>query len=165
MQVGTSWLYTSQMDTNSDIDFRRELAEDGQPLCARMICATLDLIANKWAVPIILTLARAKGEPLRFSDLSRAIPLITQKELTKQLRALEAAGMVGRRVYAAVPPKVEYWLTDLGSSLKPVLHALARWSAEKQPELVRHLAKNDPKTLAAIAAKRSATVPQAAPAD
>lgn len=153
------------MDTRADLDFRHDLTADGQPLCARMICATLDLIANKWAVPIILTLARAKGEKLRFSDLSRAIPLITQKELTKQLRALEAAGLVGRRVYAAVPPKVEYWLTELGASLRPVLNALARWSAEKQPELVRHLAQNDPKALATIAAKRSAPSPQADAAD
>ena len=149
------------MDTKAPLDFRRALTEDGQPLCGHMICATLDLIANKWAVPTILTLAQAKSEPLRFSELARAIPLITQKELTKQLRALEAAGLVGRRVHAAVPPKVEYWLTDLGASLKPVLHALARWSAEKQPELVRHLQKNDPQALATIAAKRPALTPPA----
>lgn len=123
------------MDTHNDLDFRHELSVDGQPLCARMICATLDLIANKWAVPIILTLARAKCQPLRFSELSRAIPLITQKELTKQLRALETAGLVGRRVHAAVPPKVEYWLTDLGRSLRPVLDELGRWAAQNGPQL------------------------------
>ncbi|PJI41103.1 MAG: transcriptional regulator [Ferrovibrio sp.] len=104
-----------------------------------MISATLDLIANKWAVPIILTLARARAasadQPLRFSELSRAIPLITQKELTKQLRALEAAGLVGRRVHAAVPPKVEYWLTDLGLSLRPVLDELGKWAAKNGPSL------------------------------
>lgn len=127
-----------------DLDFRHALTADGltadgQPLCARMICATLDLIANKWAVPIILTLARARAasadQPLRFSELSRAIPLITQKELTKQLRALEAAGLVGRRVHAAVPPKVEYWLTDLGLSLRPVLDELGKWAAKNGPSL------------------------------
>lgn len=123
------------MDTKGDLDFRHELTADGQPLCARMICATLDLIANKWAVPIILTLARSKGAPLRFSELSRSIPLITQKELTKQLRALETAGLVGRRVHAAVPPKVEYWLTDLGQSLRPVLDALGKWAAQNGPRL------------------------------
>ncbi len=123
------------MATESDFDFRHDLTADGQPLCARMICATLDLIANKWAVPIILSLARAKGEPLRFSELSRAIPLITQKELTKQLRALETAGLVGRRVHAAVPPKVEYWLTDLGRSLRPVLDELGKWAAQNGPRL------------------------------
>lgn len=127
------------MATKTDLDFRHALTADGQPLCARMICATLDLIANKWAVPIILTLARARakspGEPLRFSELSRAIPLITQKELTKQLRALETAGLVGRRVHAAVPPKVEYWLTDLGLSLRPVLDELGKWAAKNGPRL------------------------------
>jgi DNA-binding HxlR family transcriptional regulator len=127
------------MATESDFDFRHDLTADGQPLCARMICATLDLIANKWAVPIILSLARAQaaspGAPLRFSELSRAIPLITQKELTKQLRALETAGLVGRRVHAAVPPKVEYWLTDLGRSLRPVLDELGKWAAQNGPRL------------------------------
>jgi len=122
-----------------DLDFRHALTADGQPLCARMICATLDLIANKWAVPIILTLARARAaspdRPLRFSELSRTIPLITQKELTKQLRALETAGLVGRRVHAAVPPKVEYWLTDLGLSLRPVLDELGKWAAKNGPSL------------------------------
>ncbi|MFN4310236.1 MAG: winged helix-turn-helix transcriptional regulator [Ferrovibrio sp.] len=135
------------MDTKDLLDFRHELTEDGQPLCARMICATLDLIANKWAVPIILTLARSQatppGEPLRFSELSRAIPLITQKELTKQLRALETAGLVGRRVHAAVPPKVEYWLTDLGQSLRPVLDALGKWAAQNGPRLRGSQAERD----------------------
>ena len=129
------------MATEANLDFRHALTIDGQPLCARMICATVDLIANKWAVPIILTLARARaqaGSPdasLRFSELSRAIPLITQKELTKQLRALETAGLVGRRVHAAVPPKVDYWLTDLGLSLRPVLDELGRWAAKNGPRL------------------------------
>ena len=127
------------MDTENDLDFRHTLGADGPNLCARMICATVDLIANKWAVPIILTLARAQKSPggaaLRFSELSRAIPLITQKELTKQLRALETAGLVGRRVHAAVPPKVEYWLTDMGLSLRPVLNELGKWAAENGPQL------------------------------
>lgn len=125
------------MATEDDLDFRHALTADGQPLCARMICATLDLIANKWAVPIILTLARAGTRPLRFSEMARAIPLITQKELTKQLRALEAAGLVGRRVHAAVPPKVEYWLTDMGHSLRPVMDELGRWAARNGPRMAQ----------------------------
>jgi DNA-binding HxlR family transcriptional regulator len=139
---------------NDDLDFRHALTADGQPLCARMICATLDLIANKWAVPIILTLARVRAASadgmLRFSELSRAIPLITQKELTKQLRALETAGLVGRRVHAAVPPKVEYWLTDLGLSLRPVLDELGKWAAKNGPQLAR------PKSKQADAARQEA---------
>lgn len=132
------------MDTEgSAIDFRRHLTSDGREICARMVCRTLDLIANKWAVPILLSLAAARrqrpDQPMRFSELARALPLITQKELTKQLRALETAGLVGRRVHAAVPPKVEYWLTDLGLSLQPVLDALGRWSAENGPALTANL--------------------------
>lgn len=145
------------MATDLKLDYGEFRTEGGYPVCAHMIGRTLDLIANKWAVPIILTLALAQhrngGQPLRFSDLARAIPLITQKELTKQLRAMETAGLVGRKVYAAVPPKVEYWLTDLGASLKPVLQALARWSAEKQPELAKHLKRNAPDTFAALTAR------------
>ncbi|APF39063.1 hypothetical protein AVW15_06615 [Chelatococcus daeguensis] len=91
--------------------------------------STLDVIANKWAVPVFVELVRAKGEPLRFTQLARAIPGITQKELTKQLREMEAAGLVLRKVYPVVPPKVEYTLTQLGWSLDPVLDALARWAA------------------------------------
>ena len=127
------------------IDFRRHLVAGGERICVRMISRTLDLIANKWAVPIILTLAVARhlrpDRPMRFSELARALPLITQKELTKQLRSLEAAGLVGRHVHAAVPPRVEYWLTDLGVSLRPVLDALGRWSAENGPALAANQEK------------------------
>jgi len=98
-------------------------------ICHQRIRSTLDVIANKWAVPVIVELVRAKGEPLRFTQLVRAIPGITQKELTKQLREMEAAGLVRRKVYPVVPPKVEYTLTELGWSLDPVLDALARWAA------------------------------------
>lgn len=149
------------MPTENDLDYRRYLTADGHEICARMIGATLDLIANKWAVPIILTLSLAQNQSrpmLRFSDLSRAIPLITQKELTKQLRALEAAGLVGRRVHAAVPPKVEYWLTDLGTSLRPVLDALARWSAQKGPQVAGHLQTAS----ASAAGEANAPTPEAA---
>lgn len=131
------------MDTKAILpeldDYRTHLVR-GKPVCARLIGRTLDLIANKWAVPVILTLSAAhcpkgNGRPARFSELARAIPMITQKELTKQLRALEAAGLVRRQVYAEVPPRVEYALTRQGRSLKPVLDALARWAAENGPKL------------------------------
>lgn len=119
------------MDTNSrrgaGAAFLRE--DLGPCTCHRRIRSTLDVIANKWAVPVLVELVRAKGEPLRFTRLARAIPGITQKELTKQLREMEAAGLVRRKVYPVVPPKVEYTLTDLGWSLDPVLDALARWAA------------------------------------
>jgi DNA-binding HxlR family transcriptional regulator len=111
-------------------------AYDGKT-CRILIGQVVDLIANKWAVPIILALARAKA-PMRFTELSRAIANITQKELTKQLRELESAGLVGRQIHAVVPPKVEYWLTETGHSLQPVLDSLATWAAENGATLARH---------------------------
>jgi DNA-binding HxlR family transcriptional regulator len=111
-------------------------AYDGST-CRILIGRVLDLIANKWAVPVILVLGR-KRQALRFTELARAIPNITQKELTKQLRELEAVGLVGRRVHAVVPPKVEYWLTETGCSLQPVLDTLATWAAENGATLARH---------------------------
>ncbi len=116
----------------------------GPTTCRMLIGRALDMIANKWSVPIILALARARvgagagtdgGPELRFSALARAIPEITQKELTKQLRELEAAGLVGRRVHAEVPPRVEYWLTELGATIKPVLDRLAGWAASHGNEI------------------------------
>jgi DNA-binding HxlR family transcriptional regulator len=105
--------------------------------CRILIGIVLDLIANKWAVPIILALGRAKA-PMRFTELARSIQNITQKELTKQLRELESVGLVGRRVHAVVPPKVEYWLTETGHSLQPVLDTLAKWAAANSTALASH---------------------------
>lgn len=131
MQEGSFLCYTYQMDTMDSRGIKAAfLREDlGPCTCHRRIRSTLDVIANKWAVPVLVELVRAKGEPLRFTRLARAIPGITQKELTKQLREMEAAGLVRRKVYPVVPPKVEYTLTELGWSLDPVLDALARWAA------------------------------------
>lgn len=86
---------------------------------------TLQLIGGKWK-PIILY--KLGGENvLRFSELRRTMPNITQKMLTQQLRELEADGMVHREVYPQVPPKVEYSLTELGRTIMPVLHQLCDW--------------------------------------
>ncbi|MBM3548098.1 MAG: helix-turn-helix transcriptional regulator [Alphaproteobacteria bacterium] len=120
----------------TDIERLERHAYDGST-CRILIGKVLDLIANKWSVPIILALGRAK-EPMRFTELSRSIQNITQKELTKQLRELESVGLVGRRVHAVVPPKVEYWLTETGHSLKPVLDTLAGWAAANGETLAKH---------------------------
>jgi DNA-binding HxlR family transcriptional regulator len=85
---------------------------------------TLDVIGGRWKVPILWHLLQGT---LRFSELRRALPGVTQKMLTQQLRELERAGVVRRRVYPQVPPKVEYSLTDRGSSLKPVVDAMCKW--------------------------------------
>jgi DNA-binding HxlR family transcriptional regulator len=88
----------------------------------------LGVIANKWAPPILFHLYQ-QDRPLRFSDLRRLIPGITQKELTKRLRDLESSGIVTRTVYAEVPPRVEYRMTEFGLTLHEPLGALARWAS------------------------------------
>ena len=86
--------------------------------------ATLELIGGKWKGIVLFYLLDGK---LRFSELKRRIGCVTQRMLTKQLRELEATGLVNRIVYAEVPPKVEYELTKEGKSLKPILNALKKW--------------------------------------
>jgi DNA-binding HxlR family transcriptional regulator len=87
--------------------------------------ATLDLMDGKWKGVILYHLK--KDGVLRFNELGRRLTGITQRMLTKQLRELEEAGLVARQVYAQVPPKVEYSLSDEGRSLAPVIDALAAW--------------------------------------
>ena len=113
------------------------MGETGSP-CGRKRCLgkeyscsmelSLALIGGKWK-PLILWHLR-DGEKLRFSALRRAMPSITQKMLTQQLRELEADGLITRTVYAAVPPRVEYGLTDLGRAGIPILEALCRFGRE-----------------------------------
>jgi DNA-binding HxlR family transcriptional regulator len=83
------------------------------------------VIGGRWKVPILWHLL---GGTLRFSELKRALPQITQKMLTQQLRELERDGVVQRKVYPQVPPKVEYSVTERGASLKPVVEAMCRWA-------------------------------------
>ncbi|WP_272699018.1 winged helix-turn-helix transcriptional regulator [Desulfovibrio sp. Fe33] len=86
---------------------------------------TLQVIGGKWK-PIIIHRLGSEGT-MRFSEVKRSIPNITQKMLTQQLRELESDGVVRREVYAQVPPKVEYSLTELGESVMPVIGNLCRW--------------------------------------
>ena len=87
---------------------------------------TLDVIGGRWKVPIVYHLAE---KTCRFSELRRHLPGCTQKMLTQQLRELERDGVVNRKVYPQVPPKVEYSLTDLGRSLRPIIAAMCRWGS------------------------------------
>src|SRR4051794_16884929 len=86
--------------------------------------ATLDLIDGKWKAVILYHLL---GDTIRFNELGRRLSRITQRMLTRQLRELEAAGLIHREVYAEVPPRVEYSLTPLGRSLEPVIRSLWSW--------------------------------------
>lgn len=85
---------------------------------------TLSVIGSKWKVLILRELFDGTK---RFSELSRSISGITQKMLTQQLRQLEKDGVVYRNVYPVVPPRVEYSLTKIGKSLKPILDAMCKW--------------------------------------
>lgn len=90
---------------------------------------TLDVIAGRWKVLILRELFLGVR---RFGQLHRALHGITQKMLTQQLREMEEDGIVHREVYLQVPPKVEYSLTPLGESLKPIIDAMHEWG-------IRHL--------------------------
>lgn len=88
--------------------------------------ATVDVIGGRWKVPVLWHLF---GGTKRFGELKRALPDVTAKMLTQQLRELEEAGVVRRKVFAQVPPKVEYSLTARGESLRPVVDAMCKWAA------------------------------------
>jgi DNA-binding HxlR family transcriptional regulator len=91
--------------------------------------ATLELIGGRWKVPILWELFQGKR---RFSELRRLLRgACGQKVLTQHLREMERDGLVKRKIYAQVPPKVEYSLTPAGKSLKPVVDAMVKWAAGK----------------------------------
>lgn len=90
---------------------------------------TLTLISDKWKVLILRDLLTGTK---RFGELKKSIGNVTQKVLTAQLRQMEESGLVLRTIYAEVPPRVEYSLTELGYSLKPILDAMWSWGAEYQ---------------------------------
>ena len=85
---------------------------------------TLTLIGDKWKVLILRDLMTGTK---RFGELKKSVGRVSQKVLTAQLRDMEANGLVNRKVYAEVPPRVEYSLTELGKSLKPILDAMVDW--------------------------------------
>jgi DNA-binding HxlR family transcriptional regulator len=102
--------------------------EDVTPdMAATGVEGALHLIEGRWKMIIIFQMF-ARGI-LRFSELERAIPAVSQKMLIQQLRELERDGIVFRTVYPQVPPKVEYGLTEWGAALCPALDALLEWAA------------------------------------
>ncbi len=90
--------------------------------------ATLRVLEGKWKIVIINELMAAKGRPLRFSELEKLIPDVTQKMLIQQLKGLQQDDIVHRTVYPEVPPRVEYALTELGHALAPTMTALIDWA-------------------------------------
>ena len=108
-----------------------------QELPACPVETTLTLISDKWKVLILRDLLSGTK---RFGELKKSIGHVTQKVLTAQLREMEASGLLTRTVYAEVPPRVEYTLTELGYSLKPILDAMLVWGQEYKS---RQEAQND----------------------
>ena len=102
------------------------LTKDELPECP--VATTVQLIGNKWKLLLIRNLMYNGKQ--RFSDFIKTIPAISKKVLTDNLRALEDDGLIERKVFAEVPPRVEYSLTPLGTSLKPILDAMSDWGTE-----------------------------------
>ena len=93
---------------------------------------TLSLIGDKWKVLILRDLLPGTK---RFGELKKSIGSVSQKVLTAQLRDMEENGLVNRKVYAEVPPRVEYSLTELGQSLKPILDTMWNWGEGYQASM------------------------------
>ena len=91
------------------------------------VATTVQLIGNKWKLLILRNLL---DRPWRFNELRRSLDGISQKVLTESLRSMESDGIIVRTVYAEVPPRVEYSLSELGETLRPILDAMQAWGQE-----------------------------------
>lgn len=88
------------------------------------VATTVQIIGNKWK---LLILRNLQTRPWRFNELRKSLDGVSQKVLTDNLRQLEADGIISRTVYPEVPPRVEYSLTDLGETMRPILSAMESW--------------------------------------
>jgi len=100
----------------------------------------LSRIGDRWSLLVLLAL-HEKAEAMRFSDLCKAIPDVSQKMLTSTLRKLEADDLLSRTIYPEVPPRVEYKLTKRGKTLIPLLNQLVDWSLDNMDAIIRHREK------------------------
>jgi DNA-binding HxlR family transcriptional regulator len=88
---------------------------------------SLDVIGGKWKMPILW---RLKDKPWRYSELKKSIGKITHKMLAQQLKELEEDGLISRKVFASVPPKVEYSITEKGETTIPIIESLRKWGED-----------------------------------
>ena len=118
--------------TNEKVRYARQGKEPGYTpaTAASEVERVFKVLEGRWKLVILFHLFG--GKLLRFSDLERAIPAISQKMLIQQLRQMENDGVVRRIVHHQVPPKVEYGLTDWGQALCPALDALLQWAATRE---------------------------------
>ena len=110
-------------------DVEKIAAAPAKDLPACPVETTLTLISDKWKVLILRDLMPGTK---RFGELKKSVGNVSQKVLTAQLRQMEDSGLLTRKVYPEVPPRVEYTLTELGRSLKPILDAMWNWGEEYQ---------------------------------
>ncbi len=92
------------------------------------VTATMQVLGGKWKA--ILINAIYHTSPARFGELKRSVKGITQSMLTQQLRELEEDGLISRKIYAEIPPRVEYTLTEFGLTLSPIMQSMAKWGEE-----------------------------------
>ena len=104
--------------------------EDILPVCP--VATTVSLIGSKWKLLIMRNLL---GRPWRFNELQKSIDGISQKALTEALRSMVADGIVIRKAYPEVPPRVEYSLTELGESMRPIIKAMENWGSAYKEQM------------------------------
>ena len=107
------------------------LTKDELPECP--VATTVQLIGNKWKLLILRNLIYKDKQ--RFTDFLKTVPAISKRVLTDNLRSLENNGLIDREIFAEVPPRVEYSLSPLGKTLKPVLDAMWRWGTDYKNNL------------------------------
>ncbi len=107
------------------------LAKDELPECP--VATTVQLIGNKWKLLILRNLIYKDKQ--RFTDFLKTVPAISKRVLTDNLRSLENNGLIEREIFAEVPPRVEYSLSPLGKTLKPVLDAMWHWGTDYKNNL------------------------------
>ena len=108
------------------------LTKDELPICP--VATTVQIIGSKWKLLILRNLMQ---RPWRFNELRKDLDGISQKVLTDSLRSLETDGIVTRTVYPEVPPRVEYALSELGETIRPLLDAMAVWGASYKEQLAK----------------------------
>ena len=115
----------------------------------------MGIVAGKWKPAIIYALVM--DGTLRFTELRRRIPAVTQRMLTQQLRDLERHGLVARVHHAEIPPRVEYSVTPLGRSLHPIFKSVCDWATENYPDVEKARTRHDRKALTSAKARRSSS--------
>lgn len=114
--------------TNSDIQVNKNEKKLVFDEISCPVTATMGVLGGKWK-PILIN-AIYLTAPARFGELKRSVKGITQSMLTSQLRELEDDGIISRKIYAEIPPRVEYTLTEFGLTLSPIMLAMAKWGKE-----------------------------------